>query len=79
MTSLIINIRHAGQFKHDWVKLADYVFFSVPHVCDTIVRAIYKRICGCLQFYKHSYSILLLLSTDFYNLAPRGIKKSDTI
>ena len=22
----------------------------------------------------HSYSILLLLSTDFYNLAPRGVK-----
>jgi hypothetical protein len=28
--------RHAGQFKHDWVKLADYAFFSVPHVYDTI-------------------------------------------
>ena len=54
-------------------------FLASLHVCDTIVRAIYKRICGCLEFYKHSYSILLLLSTDFYNLAPRGVKKSDTI
>jgi hypothetical protein len=27
-----------------------------------------------VEFYKHSYSILLLLSSDFYNLAPRGIK-----
>ena len=41
---------------------------------DTIVRAMYKRICCCLEFYKRSYSILLLLSTDFYNLAPRGVK-----
>jgi hypothetical protein len=37
-------------------------------------RAIYKRICCGLEFYKHSYSILLLLSSDLYNLAPRGIK-----
>jgi hypothetical protein len=22
--------RHAVQYKHDWVKLADYAFFSVP-------------------------------------------------
>jgi hypothetical protein len=36
--------------------------------------AIYKRLCCCLEFYKHSYSILLLLSSDFYNLAPREIK-----
>ena len=73
MTSLV-SIRHKYIFKHDQAKLANYAFFSVPHVRDTIVRAIYKRICVCLEFYKHSYSILLLLSTDFYNLAPRGVK-----
>jgi hypothetical protein len=28
--------RHAGEFKQDRLKLADYAFFSVPHVYDTI-------------------------------------------
>jgi hypothetical protein len=28
--------RHAGEFKQDRMKLADYAFFSVPHVYDTI-------------------------------------------
>ena len=49
-------------------------FLASLLVYDTIVRVIYKRICGCLEFYKHGYSILLLLSTDFYNLAPRGVE-----
>ena len=55
-------------------KLLTTHFLASLHVYDTIVRAIYKRICCCLEFYKRSYSILLLLSTDFYNLAPRGVK-----
>jgi hypothetical protein len=46
---------------------------SIP-VCRMKSMPIYKRICRCLEFYKHSYSILLLLSSDFYNLAPRRIK-----
>jgi hypothetical protein len=39
MTSLIdirhnyMQWRHSGQFKHDWVKLADYAFFSVLPTC----------------------------------------------
>ena len=58
----------------DGQNLLSKHFLASLHVYDTIVRAIYKRICCCLEFYKHSYSILLLLSTDFYNLAPRGVK-----
>jgi hypothetical protein len=40
--------------------------------------AIYKRLCCSQEFYKHSYSILLLLSSDFYNLVPREIKTDTT-
>jgi hypothetical protein len=42
MTSLInirhnyMQWRHTGLSSRNWVKLADYVFFSVPHVYDTI-------------------------------------------
>jgi hypothetical protein len=43
--------RHAGQFKHDQAKLADYAFFSIPHVRDTIeglILAYYELLYMCL-------------------------------
>jgi hypothetical protein len=46
MTSLInirhnyMQWRHAGLSKHDQAKVADYAFFSVPHVYDTIEELI---------------------------------------
>jgi hypothetical protein len=65
---IICNDVTRASLNKDAGNLLTTYLFSVPHVCDTIIRAIYKRICCCLEFYKRSYSILLLLSTDLYNL-----------
>ena len=67
-------------FSHLQMLLAfPYLIFKFRSAIRKVGLYTRERICCCLEFYKHSYSILLLLSADFYNLAPRGVKKSDTI
>jgi hypothetical protein len=42
--------RHAGEFKQGRTKLADYAFFSVPHVYDTIEGLILAKLLSKLMY-----------------------------